>query len=127
MERFKYRSLLVYLTIDNVITIRRNSRIELNLRIRRVESLFPPNCLVSARLGFSKERVGHGIQFFQFVTKVSRKNGFNHIGIKCANSKTCMLTPKLGFYSIDSSNLSNSEYHKRHASQIVISILKSRE
>lgn len=112
MERFKYRNLFVYLTIENVITIRRYSRTELNLRIRKVESLFPPNFLVNARLGFSKERAGYGTQFFQFVTQVSRKNGLNHIGIECANSKSCMLTPKFGFYFIDSSNLSNSEYHK---------------
>lgn len=58
MERFKYHLSLVYLTPDNIITIRRNSRIDLYLRIRRVESLFPPDCLIIARLGFSKERVG---------------------------------------------------------------------
>ena len=51
MERFKYRKSLVYLTIDNVITTRRNSRIEMYLRIRKFESLFPPDCLVIARLG----------------------------------------------------------------------------
>ena len=50
MERFKYRVSLVYLTMDNVITIRRNSRIDLYLRIRKVESLFPPNCFIIARL-----------------------------------------------------------------------------
>lgn len=55
MERFKYRTSLVYLTVDNVITTRRNSRIDLYLRIRKVESLFSPDCLIIARLGFSKE------------------------------------------------------------------------
>ena len=34
MERFKYRKSLVCLTIDNVIITRRNSRIDLYLRIR---------------------------------------------------------------------------------------------
>lgn len=38
MERFKYRVSLVYLTPDNVIATRRNSRVDLYLRLRRVES-----------------------------------------------------------------------------------------
>ena len=41
MKRFKYRRSLVYLTTDNVISTRRNSRIDLYLRIRRKESTFP--------------------------------------------------------------------------------------
>ena len=56
MERFKYCKSLVYLTMDNVITTRRNSRVDLYLRIRKVESKFPPDCLIIARLSFSKER-----------------------------------------------------------------------
>ena len=35
MERFKYSKSLVYLTVDNIIATRRNSRIDLYLRIRR--------------------------------------------------------------------------------------------
>ena len=46
MERFKYRKSLVSLTIDNVIITRRNSRIDLYLRVRKIESLFPPDCLI---------------------------------------------------------------------------------
>lgn len=40
MERFKYRKSLVRLT-GNVITTRRNSRVDLHLRIWRIESKFP--------------------------------------------------------------------------------------
>ena len=108
MERFKYRKSLVRLTIDNIITTRRNSRIDLYLRIRRVESLFPPDCLIIARLGFSKERIGHGTHFLRLLTEVARKYGFNHIGIECANSKSSMLAQKLGFYSIDGENYSTT-------------------
>lgn len=39
-EWLKYRKSLVRLTEDNVITTRRNSRIDLYLRIRRIESRF---------------------------------------------------------------------------------------
>ena len=104
MERFKYRKSLVCLTIDNVIATRRNSRIDLYLRIRKVESLFPPDCLIIARVGFSKERIGHGTHFLRFLTEVARKYGFNHIGIECTNSTSNMLAKKLGFYSIDGEN-----------------------
>ncbi len=104
MECFKYRRSLVYLTVDNVITTRRNSRIDLYLRIRRVESLFPPDCLIIARLGFSKERIGHGTHFLQFLTGIAQKYGFRYIGIECANPKSSMLAKKLGFYSIDGEN-----------------------
>ena len=104
MERFKYRKSLVRLTADNIIATRRNSRVDLYLRIRRIESRFPPYCLIIARLGFSKERVGHGTHFVQFLTGVAKKYGFNYIGIECANDKSSALAKKLGFYSIDSEN-----------------------
>lgn len=104
MERFKYRKSLVYLTIDNVISTRRNSRIDLYLRIRKVKSLFPPDCLIIARLSFSKERIGHGTHFLSFLTGVARKYGFNYIGIECANDKSGAFAKKLGFYSIDGEN-----------------------
>ena len=104
MERFKYRKSLVRLTADNIIATRRNSRVDLYLRIRRIESRFPPDCPIIARLGFSKERVGHGTHFVQFLTGVAKKYGFNYIGIECANYKSSALAKKLGFYSIDSEN-----------------------
>ena len=104
MERFKNRKSLVRLTVDNIITTRRNSRVDLYLRIRKVESRFPPDCLIIARLGFSKERIGHGAHFIRFLTEVARKYGFNYIGIECANNKSGAFAKKLGFYSIDSDN-----------------------
>ena len=104
MERFKYRRSLVYLTVDNVITTRRNSRIDLYLRIRKVESLFPPDCLIIARLGFSKERIGHGTHFLQFLTEVARKYNYKYIGFECANAKSSAFAKKLVFYAIDGEN-----------------------
>lgn len=104
MERFKYRKSLVWLTVDNIIATRRNSRVDLYLRIRKVESRFPPDCLIIARLGFSKERIGHGTHFIRFLTEVARKYGFNHIGIECANDKSGAFAKKLGFYCIDGEN-----------------------
>ena len=98
MERFKYRKSLVRLTIDNVITTRRNSRIEMYLRIRKFESLFPPDCLVIARLGFSKERIGHGTHSEIFGSRVIC------IGIEYANDKSGAFAKKLGFNSIDGEN-----------------------
>lgn len=104
MERFKYRKSLVRLTVDNIVTTRRNSRVDLYLRIRRIESRFPPDCLIIARLNFSKERIGHGTHFIRFLTEVARKYGFNHIGIECANTKSSAIAKKSGFYSIDGEN-----------------------
>ena len=104
MERFKYRKSLVRLTVDYIITTRRNSRVDLYLRIRKVESRFPPDCLIIARLGFIKERIGHGTHFLRLLTGVARKYGFNYIGIECANIKSSAFAKKLGFYSIDGEN-----------------------
>ncbi len=104
MEHFKYRKSLVWLTVDNIIATRRNSRVDLYLRIRRIKSRFPPDCLIIARLSFSKERIGHGTHFIRFLTRIARKYGFNHIGIECANIKSSRLAEKLGFYSIDGEN-----------------------
>ena len=106
MERFKYRRSLMHLTVDNVIATRRNSRIDLYLRIRKVESLFPPDCLIIARWGFSKERIGHGTHFLRFLTGVALKYGFRSIGIECANTKSSTFAKKLDFYSIDGENYS---------------------
>lgn len=104
MDRFKYRKSLIRLTVDNIIATRRNSRIDLYLRIKRIESRFPSDCLIIARLGFSKERIGHGTHFLNLLTGIARKYGFTHIGIECANSKSSALAKKLGFYSIDGEN-----------------------
>ncbi|WP_106829808.1 GNAT family N-acetyltransferase [Parabacteroides pacaensis] len=104
MERFKYRKSLVWLTVDKIIVTRRNSRVDFYLRIRKVESCFPPDCLIIARLNFSKERIGHGTHFLSFLTGVARKYGFNYIGIECANIKSGAFAKKLGFYSIDEEN-----------------------
>jgi len=104
MERFKYRLSLLYLTPDNIIVCRRISRVDLYLRIRKIESLFPPNCLIIARIGFKKERVGHGTDFVHFLTEIAVRYGFKHIGIESVNEKSYSFAEKLGFQSIDGSN-----------------------
>ncbi|MDL2277165.1 GNAT family N-acetyltransferase [Parabacteroides sp. OttesenSCG-928-G07] len=104
MKRFKYRLSLVYLTPDNVITTRRNSRVDLYLRIRKVESIFPPDCLIIARISFRKERIGHGSHFVGFLSEIAVKYGFRHIGIESVNEKSRTFAEKLGFQSIDGSN-----------------------
>ena len=104
MERFKYRKSLVRLTVDNIISTRRNSRVDLYLRIRRIESRFPPDCLIIARLNFSQERAGYGTHFIRLLIGIAQKYSFNHIGIECANDKSRAFAKKLGFYSIDGEN-----------------------
>lgn len=104
MKRFKYRLSLVSLTPDNIITTRRNSRVDIYLRIRRVKSLFPPDCLIIARIRFSKGRVGHGTHFVRFLSEIALKYGYKHIGIESTNEKSRSFAEKLGFHSIDGSN-----------------------
>lgn len=104
IKRFRYRRSLVWLTPDNIVTARRNSRIDLYLRIRRVKSLFPPDCLIIARLSFSKERVGHGSHFVWFLAEIALKHDFKYIGLESTNEKSASFARKLGFYSIDGSN-----------------------
>lgn len=79
MKRFKYHKSLVWLTVDNIITTRRNSRVDLYLRIRRIESRFPTDYLIIVRSGFSKERLGHSTYFLRFLTGVALKYGFRYI------------------------------------------------
>lgn len=104
MKRFKYRRSLVYLTPDNIVTTRRNNRIDLYLRIRRKESLFPSDCLIIARIGFNKERIGHGTHFVRFLAEIALEYGFKHIGVESTNEKSSSFAGKLGFRSIDGSN-----------------------
>ena len=93
MQQFKYRLSLVYLTPDNVVTTRRNSRVSLYLRIRRKESLFPPGCFIIARIGFKKERIGHGSHFVRFLAGIALKYGFKHIAIESTKLKRELGTP----------------------------------
>ena len=104
MKRFRYRRSLVYLTPDNIVSTRRNSRIDLYLRIRRKESLFPPDCLIIARISFHKERIGHGTHFVRFLAETALKYGYRHIGIESTNEKSSSFARKLGFQPIDSFN-----------------------
>lgn len=104
MKRFRYRFSLVYLTPDNVVSTRRNSRVDLYLRIRRAESIFPADCLIIARICFRKERIGHGMHFVRFLAGVAIKYGFRYIGIESVNEKSRGFAEKLGFYSIDGFN-----------------------
>lgn len=104
MKRFRYRVSLLYLTPDNIIVSRRISRVSLYLRIRRIESLFPPDCLIIARISFRKERAGNGTHFVRFLSEIAVKYGYRHIGIKSVNEKSRAFAEKLGFLSIDGSN-----------------------
>lgn len=104
MEQFKYCLSLVYLTPDNIIVSRRNSRVDLYLRTQRIESLFPSHCLIIARICFQKERIWHGSHFVYFLTEISIKYGFKYIGIESTNKKSASFAKKLGFRSIDGSN-----------------------
>lgn len=104
MKRFKYRLSLVRLTPDNIVTTRKNSRIDLYLRIRRVESQFPPDCLIIARISFKKERVGNGSHFVRFLAETALKYGYKHIGIESTNEKSSSFARKLGFRSINDTN-----------------------
>lgn len=104
MKRFKYRVPLLYLTPDNIIVARRNKRVDLYLRIRRVESIFPPDCLIIARICFRKERIGNGTHFVRFLSGIDLKYGFKYIGIESVNDKSRSFAEKLGFYSIDGFN-----------------------
>lgn len=104
MERFKYRRSLLYLNTENVIVCRRISRVNLYLRIRKKESLFPSDCLIIARLGFRKEHVGHGSHFVRFLAEIALKYDFRYIGLESTNEKSSSFARKLGFQSIDGSN-----------------------
>lgn len=104
MRRFKYRLSLVYLTPDNIIVTRRNKRVDLYLRIRRVASIFPPDCLIIARISFRKERIGHGTHIVRFLSEIASKYGFKCIGIESVNEKSASFARKLGFHSIDGFN-----------------------
>ena len=104
MKRFKYRLSLVRLTPDNILITRRNSRLDLYLRIRRVESIFPPDCLILAQISFRKERIGNGTHFVRFLSEIALKYGFRYVGIESTNKKSSSFAKKLGFYSIDGFN-----------------------
>lgn len=102
-KRFASSKSLAFLTEDDIISTRRNDHIDLYLRLRRMESLFPANCLIIARLGFEQERIGHGTDFVRFLTGIAVRYGFEYIGIESTNLKSATFAQKLGFEEINKS------------------------
>lgn len=94
---------LYTLTIDDVITTRRDSRIDLYLHIRKVKSLFPTNCLIIARNQLSS-RTYRTWYFIQFLTEIAFKHNFKHIRIESVYEKSWTHAEKLDFHSIDGFN-----------------------
>jgi AraC-like DNA-binding protein len=78
---------------------------ELRARLESaVKSLFPPDCRIIARIGFSRECAGNRMYFVRFLSMIAVKYGFKHIGIESTNDKSRTFAKKLGFRSIDVSN-----------------------
>ncbi len=108
MKRFKYRRSLVYLTTDNVISTRRNSRIDLYLAYQKKRKYIPVRLPYYRPNQLQKERVGHGSHLVKFLAETALKYSFKHIGIESTNDKSGSFARKLGFQPIDGSQLCNS-------------------
>lgn len=58
---------------------------------------WPRECLVLARIGFMKERVGHGRALVQRLVELAPQFGYRYLAIESANANASALAERLGF------------------------------
>ena len=58
---------------------------------------WPRECLVLARIGFTKERVGHGRALVQRLVELAPQFGYRYLAIESANANASAFAERLGF------------------------------
>jgi len=109
MRRFGLRTEPVWGTpFTDTLTCMR-AAVDLYLRVIITgEHRWPDRTIVLARIGFRRQRVGHGTATVKVLRDVGRRLGFNYLGIECPNTASTAFGLKLGFRPYDSSNLLGS-------------------
>jgi hypothetical protein len=79
--RFGYKRRCTIISILGHTVMVNQKRVDLYLRLLP-RGEWPSNSLVVARIGFSRERVGHGTHFLVFLVQLSEKYGYTEIGIE---------------------------------------------
>lgn len=62
---------------------------------------WPRETLVIARIGFKKERAGHGRSLLTFITGLASEIGYKHIAIECANENSSAFGKRFGLQPMD--------------------------
>jgi hypothetical protein len=75
----------------------RTKPISLYMRLMDIEGFWFASTIVIARLGFQEERIGHGTNFLQFISKVAKEYGYKYIGLECTNAKSTAFGLRYGF------------------------------
>ncbi|WP_156485966.1 GNAT family N-acetyltransferase [Pseudomonas sp. ABFPK] len=58
---------------------------------------WPRECLVLARIGFTKERVGHARALVQRLMELAPQFGYRYLAIESANANASEFAERLGF------------------------------
>lgn len=58
---------------------------------------WPRECLVLARIGFTKERAGHGRALVQRLVELAPQFGYSYLAIESANANASAFAERLGF------------------------------
>ncbi|WP_288440928.1 GNAT family N-acetyltransferase [uncultured Pseudomonas sp.] len=58
---------------------------------------WPRECLVLARIGFTKERVGYGRALVQRLVELAAKFSYRYLAIESANANASAFAERLGF------------------------------
>lgn len=63
----------------------------------RPDDFWPRERLVLARIGFKKQKAGHGRSLVTRLVELAPVLGYRHIGIECANANSSAFAERLGF------------------------------
>jgi GNAT superfamily N-acetyltransferase len=89
LERFTYKPMYVQQRVWRTFATVSALSLQFDIYIRmfvKPNDYWPRECLVLARIGFTKERVGHGRALVQRLVELAPQFGYRYLAIEAANA-----------------------------------------
>lgn len=100
LERFTYKPRYVQQRVWRTFATVSALSLQFDIYIRmfvRPNDYWPRECLVLARIGFTKERVGHGRALVKRLVELAPQFGYRYLAIESANANASAFAERLGF------------------------------
>lgn len=100
LERFTYKPRYVQQRVWRTFATVSALSLQFDIYIRifvKPNNYWPRECLVLARIGFTKERVGHGRALVQRLVELAPQFGYRYLAIESANANASAFAERLGF------------------------------
>ncbi|MBH3360222.1 GNAT family N-acetyltransferase [Pseudomonas guariconensis] len=100
LERFTYKPRYVQQRVWRTFATVSALSLQFDIYIRmfvKPNDYWPRECLVLARIGFMKERAGHGRALVQRLVELAPLFGYRYLAIESANANASAFAERLGF------------------------------